>query len=438
MVRIIGARTTINPLFYPNWEGCFAKNATEVKNCVFIVGPGVNHIGNDLGFFNGENVDNPILITGTDFHITTNYNESNGEMKVFNRVTLEKCEVNITRTYTGQQKSIFKSVDLIDKCEINLSAPNTASPDMSEIDFIKSNDIDAIQIHNKTYFTLDHTYLALDKVDLDDVSITMNSPKGLVLKESDSKITDCELVIDVISPTSEHYVISDQNSSNLTINGLNATVNGYVEGNVYGIANSANVTIQKMIMKLQSHHDDAPSYHALNDISKYSPNNAWTFTELSNVNWGAPVKQDGGNIVPLVRRSISGNSEIWVGSFPVPLKSEFVGTPLEGNKTLAVQFTEQTEGKPTTFSWAFGDGGTSTQPNPSNLYQNAGKYTVGLTVTRGTENASEVKTEYITVFDPDKRAIVDFTADELLGCTPLDVQFTNLTTAPTEWPVTSW
>ncbi|MCP4090353.1 MAG: PKD domain-containing protein, partial [Gammaproteobacteria bacterium] len=50
--------------------------------------------------------------------------------------------------------------------------------------------------------------------------------------------------------------------------------------------------------------------------------------------------------------------------------------------------------------WDFGDGNTSTQQNPEHTYQNAGSYTVGLTVTADVDYVgydSEIKTNYIIV-----------------------------------------
>jgi formylglycine-generating enzyme required for sulfatase activity len=46
-----------------------------------------------------------------------------------------------------------------------------------------------------------------------------------------------------------------------------------------------------------------------------------------------------------------------------------------------VRFTDSSTGTPTSWSWVFGDGGTSTLQNPMHAYEAAGTYTVGLTVT---------------------------------------------------------
>ncbi|MCP4091516.1 MAG: PKD domain-containing protein, partial [Gammaproteobacteria bacterium] len=53
------------------------------------------------------------------------------------------------------------------------------------------------------------------------------------------------------------------------------------------------------------------------------------------------------------------------------------------------------------WQWDFGDGNTSTQQNPEHTYQNAGSYTVGLTVTADVDYVGyncEIKNNYIEAF----------------------------------------
>jgi PKD repeat protein len=49
------------------------------------------------------------------------------------------------------------------------------------------------------------------------------------------------------------------------------------------------------------------------------------------------------------------------------------------------------------WSWTFGDGGTSTAQNPSHTYTVAGTYNVSLTISDGTNNKTETKNAYIVV-----------------------------------------
>jgi len=60
-----------------------------------------------------------------------------------------------------------------------------------------------------------------------------------------------------------------------------------------------------------------------------------------------------------------------------------------------VTFTDLSGGNPTSWSWNFGDAGTSTQQNPSHVYASAGTYTVTLTATNGA--GSDVQTGTIVV-----------------------------------------
>ena len=68
---------------------------------------------------------------------------------------------------------------------------------------------------------------------------------------------------------------------------------------------------------------------------------------------------------------------------PVPPTAQFSGSPRSGQAPLSVHFTDQsTTGSAaiTSWSWNFGDGGTSTQQNPNHTYSSAGSYNVSLTV----------------------------------------------------------
>jgi len=78
----------------------------------------------------------------------------------------------------------------------------------------------------------------------------------------------------------------------------------------------------------------------------------------------------------------------------------FTGSPTSGPFPLTVNFTDQSSNGPTSWSWNFGDTGTSNAQNPSHVYNSAGSFTVTLTVTNAGGSDQEVKTNYITVTDP--------------------------------------
>jgi serine protease len=80
-----------------------------------------------------------------------------------------------------------------------------------------------------------------------------------------------------------------------------------------------------------------------------------------------------------------------------PPVADFSGTPTSGSAPLTVVFTDASTNNPTSWSWTFGDGGTSTAQNPSHTYTAAGTYTVSLTATNAYGSDTETKTGYITV-----------------------------------------
>lgn len=79
---------------------------------------------------------------------------------------------------------------------------------------------------------------------------------------------------------------------------------------------------------------------------------------------------------------------------------------------IPIQFTD-TSNFATSWSWTFGDGGTSTQQNPSHTYAANGTYTVTLTVTYGNCTNTVTKTAYINVTSP---ATGSITANDTIEC----------------------
>jgi PKD repeat protein/DMSO/TMAO reductase YedYZ molybdopterin-dependent catalytic subunit len=97
--------------------------------------------------------------------------------------------------------------------------------------------------------------------------------------------------------------------------------------------------------------------------------------------------------------------------------------PTSGVVPLTVKFTDTSTGA-TSRLWAFGDGATSTEKNPSHKYTTAGVYTATLTVTNSSGSAS--KQVIITVNSPAmKKPVAKFTQNKYSGKVPLTVQFTD-------------
>jgi PKD repeat protein len=107
-----------------------------------------------------------------------------------------------------------------------------------------------------------------------------------------------------------------------------------------------------------------------------------------------------------------------------PLTADFTANPPAGERPITISFTDKTIGSPTSWSWRFGDGATSTQRNPSHLYTRAGNFSVTLTV-RDAAGKTSSKTRMVSVmaafpFTPVADAQVrSITADRNYGASPV-------------------
>jgi PKD repeat protein len=129
------------------------------------------------------------------------------------------------------------------------------------------------------------------------------------------------------------------------------------------------------ILGIEEHdYDITPYYHTTSDT--VSTLNMTYFTNF--------VKASVGNAAHLAIRDD--------GVF----NANFTGSPTSGAVPLTVDFTDQSTGA-TSWSWNFGDTGTSTLQDPSHTYTSAGTYTVSLTASNASGSDTETKTNYITV-----------------------------------------
>src|SRR5208282_485760 len=71
--------------------------------------------------------------------------------------------------------------------------------------------------------------------------------------------------------------------------------------------------------------------------------------------------------------------------------ADFTGSPTTGNPPLVVQFDDTSAYLPTSWSWDFGDGYTSTLQNPSHTYTRVGIYNVNLTASNAYGSNSMIK-----------------------------------------------
>lgn len=84
----------------------------------------------------------------------------------------------------------------------------------------------------------------------------------------------------------------------------------------------------------------------------------------------------------------------------------FTATPLVGEVPVEVDFTDMSTGVIHNWFWDFGDGTTSTQPNPTHTYDTTGTYTVSLSVLGPGGDSTLVASDLIQVLDPSNYMIV--------------------------------
>jgi PKD repeat protein len=155
----------------------------------------------------------------------------------------------------------------------------------------------------------------------------------------------------------------------------------------------------------------------------------WSFGDTTTSNQTNPTKvysTPGTYTVILSATGPGGtDNEVKTGYITVnaaPPVAEFSASDTEGTTPLSVDFTDLSSGAPTSWSWSFGDGGTSAVQNPSYVYSTPGLYTVSLTVIGPSGADTETKTGYIDV----KPVVAEFIGSPTSGGAPLLVSFTDL------------
>ena len=111
----------------------------------------------------------------------------------------------------------------------------------------------------------------------------------------------------------------------------------------------------------------------------------------------------------VVLASNASSSRYWHGydtlaTRPGTPVANFSGAPRTGVAPLSVQFTDQSSGPsgwaPTDWFWEFGDGQTSSEPNPVHVYASAGSYTVRLTASSGGGSNVLERAGYVVASQP--------------------------------------
>jgi PKD repeat protein len=113
-------------------------------------------------------------------------------------------------------------------------------------------------------------------------------------------------------------------------------------------------------------------------------------------------------------------------------QANFTASPTNGVAPLVVAFTDTSSGSPTSWSWTFGDTGTSTLQNPGHTYTSPGTYTVKLIASNTGGSSTNTKANLITVLPPPP--VASFTVSPTNGAAPLSVNFTDTSSGS----ITGW
>ncbi len=131
------------------------------------------------------------------------------------------------------------------------------------------------------------------------------------------------------------------------------------------------------------------------------------------------------------------NGITWEEMVP-PIHTDFKANYVFGYVPMTVQFTDTSTDSPNSWLWDFGDGGTSTEQNPTHTFSTVGTYTISLKATNAKGSDTMVKSGYIVVNDvPVQTVHANFEADPVGGAAPLTVHFTDKSTADKS-SITSW
>lgn len=128
---------------------------------------------------------------------------------------------------------------------------------------------------------------------------------------------------------------------------------------------------------------DGGSSNEQNPTHSYNTEGTYTVSLTATNSYGSDTEEK----TDYITVSSGGNTPI----------AEFTANTTSGSAPLTVDFTDQSSNNPTSWQWDFGDGGTSTQQNPSHSYNNNGSYTVILTALNSYGSDVETKTDYIVV-----------------------------------------
>ena len=187
----------------------------------------------------------------------------------------------------------------------------------------------------------------------------------------------------------------------------------------------------------------APLSVKFNDSSENASEWSWDFGDGNSSTYQNPEHTfltSGNYTVNLTVTNENGSNSKFVNITvleklePVNPVANFSTNVTTGYAPLSIQFNDSSENG-SEWNWDFGDGNSSTDPNPEHTFFTPGNYTVNLTVSN--ENGSNSKSVNITVLEQSESLVpaANFSSNVTTGYAPLSVKFNDSSENASEW---SW
>jgi PKD repeat protein len=150
----------------------------------------------------------------------------------------------------------------------------------------------------------------------------------------------------------------------------------------------------------------APLTVSFTNLSSSASNYNWNFGDGNTSTAASPgnTYTNAGNYTVTLTAVGAGGTNIlsrtnYIVATNPPTVADFIAGPTSGIAPLIVSFTNLSGGA-ASYLWDFGNGATSTVANPTNLYTNAGSYTVSLTAVGVGGTNTLTRTNYIIAIAP--------------------------------------
>jgi PKD repeat protein len=145
-----------------------------------------------------------------------------------------------------------------------------------------------------------------------------------------------------------------------------------------------------------------------------------------------------GSVVTIVSNNLQIRNTAPIPTATSPIQQSvaaFTANPSTGQAPLVVSFVNQSSGFIWSFNWNFGDGESSTEPNPVHTYAQSGRYLATLTINspNGSSTTShEIVVEGVaaTPIPQYTVPVAQFTPESITGYAPFTARFINQSSGP--------